>query len=52
MITENKEIKPKRVLQRITNKRVNNGQIFYFVTWKGLPEKEGMWLPIDNLLKC
>lgn len=37
------------VVERIVDKRIVDGQIEYFLKWKGYPESENTWEPVDNL---
>lgn len=36
------------IVEKVTGKKVLKGKIMYYVKWKGFPENENTWEPIDN----
>jgi hypothetical protein len=38
--------------QKIIDKKVENGQTFYLVKWKGYDEKDNTWEPVKHLTNC
>ena len=36
------------IVEKVTGKKVVRGKIMYYVKWKGFPENENTWEPIDN----
>ncbi|CAK9318967.1 unnamed protein product [Citrullus colocynthis] len=39
-------------VEAIRRKRVRKGQLQYLVKWRGWPETENTWEPVDNLQSC
>lgn len=49
-MTDHEEVEEEYVVERIIDKRIVDGQIEYFLKWKGYPESENTWEPRENLV--
>ena len=36
------------IVEKVKGKKIVKGKIMYYVKWKGFPENENKWEPIDN----
>ncbi|KAL2511583.1 Chromo domain-containing protein LHP1 [Abeliophyllum distichum] len=39
-------------IEAVRRKRVRKGQVQYLIKWRGWPEAENTWEPLENLLQC
>lgn len=36
------------VVERICDKKIKDGVVYYYIKWEGYPDEENSWEPVEN----
>lgn len=51
-LSESPDADDEYVVEKVVDKKIENGKIYYRIKWLGWPDADNTWEPIENCAKC